>query len=506
MVIIKYRKRIQRSKFDVNACTIKSIDTLFHSRLHCFKVSYRPDDNPNEKKLTTVFAASDEETRNYWLVSFEDCEVYYHTHLNHIHNPTPLAGTNTVTTTNGGGDAMQPAGIAEKAIDSSTNPLLAKPIAVVATAASAISLNPTSSNNNNSSGATNSTINNKITSEPGKITPADLMNALKKRNSIKTPAVAPAVVVEDEDEEQLHSGSMHPFAAALHSRFASAPAVGKTQTKASTLIDATPYSSSEAMSLQRVNTLNMDQLLNMSPQASPMARTQKHPATNPLPLLTEEETSTSPTTTIVTSPKYNYTNYKVTMNKLHYPAERLARRIKIWYCSSGFSLSNSIEVEQFVKELKNTGDKVLIDFSEEKFGELHDCAYLLAVFRKYEQRKMIETMPKSPSSEHCTGIKLDLTLNNNTTAATTIAADNKNTTTITDTTTAATTNKEIGKDESVHLQINADISALEIAQQVRYTYYIYTIYIYICIYTNTHTILQTQYTYIYIFSLLFIPY
>ena len=483
----------------MNACTIKSIDTLFHSRLHCFKVSYRPDDNPNEKKLTTVFAASDEETRNYWLVSFEDCEVYYHTHMNHIHNPTPLAGANSATTTTSGDGAMQPAGIAEKAIDSSTNPLLAKPIAVVATAASAISLNPTN-NDNNSSGTTDSTIDNKITSEPGKITPADLMNALKKRNSIKTPEVAPAVAVEDEDEEQLHSGSMHPFAATLHSRFASAPAVGKTQTKASTLIDATPYSSSEAMSLQRVNTLNMDQLLNMSPQASPMARTQKHPATNPLPLLTEEETSTP--TTIVTSPKYNYTNYKVTMNKLHYPAERLARRIKIWYCSSGFSLSSSIEVEQFVKELKNTGDKVLIDFSEEKFGELHDWANLLAVLRKYEQRKMIETMPKSPSSEHCTGIKLDLTLNNNTSAATTIAADSKNTTTnITDTSTAATTtNKEIGKDESVQLQINADISALEIAQQVRYTYYIY-IYtlihtIYTCIYTLKHNI----YIYICIYS------
>ena len=461
----------------MNACTIKSIDTLFHSRLHCFKVSYRPDDNPNEKKLTTVFAASDEETRNYWLVSFEDCEVYYHTHMNHIHNPTPLAGANSATTTTSGDGAMQPAGIAEKAIDSSTNPLLAKPIAVVATAASAISLNPTN-NDNNSSGTTDSTIDNKTTSEPGKITPADLMNALKKRNSIKTPVVAPAIVMEDEDEEQLHSGSMHPFAAALHSRFASAPAVGKTQTKASTLIDATPYSSSEAMSLQRVNTLNMDQLLNMSPQVSPMARTQKQPATNPLPLLTEEETSTSTPTTVATSPKYNYTNYKVTMNKLHYPAERLARRIKIWYCSSGFSLSNSTEVEQFVKELKNTGDKVLIDFSEEKFGELHDWANLLAVLRKYEQRKMIETMPKSPSSEHCTGIKLDLTLNNNTTATTTIAADNNNKND-TPTTTATTTNKESGKDESVQLQINADISALEIAQQVRYTHYIYTIYIHV---------------------------
>lgn len=72
------------------------------------------------------------------------------------------------------------------------------------------------------------------------------------------------------------------------------------------------------------------------------------------------------------------------VKKVKYPAERLARRIKIWYCSSGFSLSTEQEIEQFVNELQLTGDNTLQSFSQEKFDNILDWAHLLEVLRKYE--------------------------------------------------------------------------------------------------------------------------
>jgi hypothetical protein len=78
-------------------------------------------------------------------------------------------------------------------------------------------------------------------------------------------------------------------------------------------------------------------------------------------------------------------NLTLEFSKIHYPMERLARRIKIWYCSSGFSISSEKEVENFVRELRNTDDKVLHAFSHEKFAYLNDWAKLLEMLRKYEE-------------------------------------------------------------------------------------------------------------------------
>ena len=85
--------------------------------------------------------------------------------------------------------------------------------------------------------------------------------------------------------------------------------------------------------------------------------------------------------------------FKVDLVK--YPAARLARRIKIWYCSSGFSLSTEAEVRQFVTELMNTGDETLKSFANEKFDNILDWANLLEVLRKYELKLRLE----SPQSE-----------------------------------------------------------------------------------------------------------
>lgn len=84
---------------------------------------------------------------------------------------------------------------------------------------------------------------------------------------------------------------------------------------------------------------------------------------------------------------------KVKVTQISYPSERLSRRVKIWYCSSGFSLSSEDEIQTFVNELKNMDDNILQAFSEEKFSQIQDWAKLLELLRKYEQKTMMDQVP-----------------------------------------------------------------------------------------------------------------
>ncbi len=82
-----------------------------------------------------------------------------------------------------------------------------------------------------------------------------------------------------------------------------------------------------------------------------------------------------------------------TLKRVVYPADRLARRVKIWYCSGGFSLSSVEEIQQFVDALRLTDDTTLKAFAEEKFENIHDWSNLLEVLRKYEQKMLTDTPP-----------------------------------------------------------------------------------------------------------------
>jgi hypothetical protein len=81
---------------------------------------------------------------------------------------------------------------------------------------------------------------------------------------------------------------------------------------------------------------------------------------------------------------------KLSLNKVSYPAKKLARRIKVWYSSSGFSLTSDDEIQIFIQELRKSGDPVLISFAEEKFNGISDWANLLDLLRKYEQRVVVD--------------------------------------------------------------------------------------------------------------------
>jgi hypothetical protein len=247
------------------------------------------------------------------------------------------------------------------------------------------------------------------------VSAADLLGALRKRGKSVDVDDDPAAAADA--EEPAHSASLHPFAAQLHSKFASAPAVAKSQEQPagarghSSLADATPYGSNEGLvgdtQLLRVNTMNMDQMF---------APGTPHHNQAPVNAFGNAPTAHASSSTSVAghaagSPRsqttFDFSKVSLALQRVRYPSERLARRIKIWYLSSGFSLSSASEVETFVKELHNTGDKVLADFAEEKFDELQDWANLLAVLRKYEQRRLLEAPNKATSRPQ--GIAFDVT-------------------------------------------------------------------------------------------------
>lgn len=375
------RKRLQRAKFDINESSVKSIDQLFHSRLYCFKVSYRPED-ANEKKVSAVFAAEDEDSLNYWLVSFEDCEIYYHTH---------------------GGDKKHAAGPADTPVvaESTARAQPSKAAPVIA------------------SGGGTSEVGSDIGSGGsggGKISPADLANALRKRGG--GMAAEPKDEGEDKyDDTYTNSKNnkpvstaahANPLVAALHSRFASAPAnvpqhPHQGEDPSSAAVEVDHSASTESLQyndqLLRVNTMNMDTLLSMpNKQVSNLQE----------PLVMEVAAPLPAAPAPLSAADSAVSKLKFSVKRVKYPSERLSRRIKIWYCSSGFSIASVSEVEQFVAELRNTGDAVLSSFAEEKFGDLQDWANLLAVLRKYEQRRVIDSPVGGPTHQALDGITFEI--------------------------------------------------------------------------------------------------
>ena len=464
-------KKFQRAKFDINLCSVKSIDQLFHSRLYAFKITYKPED-PAEKKITAVFAAENEEILHYWLASFEDCEEHFH--AKHAAAAAALVASKNASESASVSGASSP-----------VRPSSSPPTATVSAAA------PVASETAAAPAATAG-----VTEAPAIFDArAALAAALAKRRASKTGDITAAsepaqesagrtatpVVLEETPPSLPATPSvpMNPLAAALQARFASAPSVFRKQETeqelppppppaAASVDDASRVDQSvlgsrstdglgegrgSELHLLRVNTLNMDQMLSMdlqfdAPPPLPYTPMGETPA-NSLPfsqnnkntvLVTDSTAASSSTTPTqsstsaaeapfsapiaasvppasaaplsvapvpVSPPSVDLSAVKFSVQRVKYPAERLSRRIKIWYCSSGFSLSTAADVEHFVKELRNTDDALLAAFSEEKFDELQDWANLLAMLRKYEQKWAITNLVDP--AKRLDGIAFDVT-------------------------------------------------------------------------------------------------
>lgn len=482
LLLYQHSKRFQRAKFDINLCSVKSIDQLFHSRLYSFKITYKPED-PAEKKITAVFAAENEDALHYWLASFEDCEEHFHN--KHLAAMAAAAGVAPVSAAS---SPARPAPSLVVSASTATAEATVPPV-VASTAAVVPVVAETPAPASSTTTATAET--------PAKFDArAALAAALAKRRASKTGDVSatpePArespspfpVALEEAPPSPPAAPSvpLNPLAAALQARFASAPSVFRKQEPEpdfplppppAPLADESPRlvgsglesrsqdgmgeRQSSDMHLMRVNTLNMDQMLSMdlkfdAPPPLPYTPMGQTPANSlpfsqnnmntvlvtmpntasnsPTPTPTEGSAAEAPfsvpkpvSATLTSSlalpvapvavpaalapPAVDLSAVKFSVQRVKYPAERLSRRIKIWYCSSGFSLSTAAEVEHFVKELRNAGDAVLTAFSEEKFDELQDWANLLAMLRKYEQKWAV-TSPADPA-KRLDGIAFDVT-------------------------------------------------------------------------------------------------
>lgn len=435
MQCIHFRKRIQRAKFDINMCSVKSIDQLFHSRLYSFKVTFKPED-PVEKKVTAVFAAEDEDALNYWLVSFEDCEEHFH--AKHAAAAAKLAL-----------DSAPPSGSTSPTPSSAPTTAESSPLKRASVSVTEPST-PTPS---------------VVTASGKKMTPAALalQEKLAKRRASKAGTPVPAAVETEAGLEgtetpvepplptpssppaEVAAAPLNPLAAALQARFASAqfkktepvavlapepvtvstPAVATDPRVTGSHSGDVLWGGGTSDPLLRVNTLNMDQMLSLEMtqptvllpplSGAPFTPMSNTPVRVPLhvesvvPPMSTVDSSPAPAfaAPVLAPPSVDLSAVKFSVQRVKYPAERLSRRIKIWYCSGGFSLSTAADVEQFVKQLRNTGDAVLTAFSEEKFDELQDWANLLSMLRKYEQ-KWAMTSPADPA-KRLDGIAFDVT-------------------------------------------------------------------------------------------------
>jgi hypothetical protein len=420
------RKRIPRAKFDINACSVKSIDSIYYSKLHCFKVTFKPTESVSapapgapvtDKKITAVFAAEDQEALHYWLISFADCEAHWQ------------ARAERRAATAAAGLPLSP----EPAAPAAPGPA---PALSAAAAAVAASLAAKRLDGN---------------APPPGISAADLAGELRKRSFSITSASGDTAAAATANN---NSNSSYPGGIGADGRSISISAGGDDSFYGS-IVSNGGDNPNDSGRVYRVDTSNFDDILShrsssMKEPAGAAAAAAASGATSgvaggiaagvaasgvatgagtaavanaalpPVPMGVPVGPPVVVETPQEIAAKKLVSQLKFSLKGVRYPAERLARRVKIWYCSSGFSLSSVGEVEQFVSHLRKSGDAVLSAFSGEKFGDLQDWANLLAVLRKYEQKRLVDA--PGEAAKRPTGITFQACVNNPVAAATTTTA------------------------------------------------------------------------------------
>lgn len=389
--------RIKRGQIDVRACKLKVIDTSFHRRINVFRISYKTTtesntplsgssssstsvvamDSPimpsasdesislaasnNTNKHVMYFAAADEETLNYWLISFYDA-LKHSEELKAQQQQLLSVSTDAPSiTSTADSSSMLPSTVIP---DKKASLLPSSPAADGSRdGTSPSSSGPPSSVVLKDDSKKGDRKDKGDDAERGKTrvsTTVDarsaLMNMLNKRNMV------------DSDATVVNSNS------------------NSSSSGVSDKIDGDGQRSSEPLN----TTITMDVLTSNDRNSSNTSDIQSLPI---------QHTSTAPPVPPPPSPipavKVNprdalLSKLKLSLNKVSYPAKKLARRIKVWYSSSGFSLTSDDEIQIFIQELRKSGDPVLISFAEEKFNGISDWANLLDLLRKYEQRVVVD--------------------------------------------------------------------------------------------------------------------
>ena len=447
--------RIKRGQIDVRACKLKVIDTTFHRRINVFRISYKTTtttattesntpvlvssssssssastvamDSPimstasdeaislatasnNTNKHVIYFAAADEETLNYWLISFYDAlkhsEEMKAQQQQLSEASAPLTDAPSIASTADSSSIVPPVIPDKRASLLTSASLLPSPATDGRDSTSHSSAGPPSvvskdddkkesreegekdaeksSRRIISSGNVNVSVVGSATDRRASTT-ADarsaLMNMLNKRNMGDSDTTAAPVVVVDADNG-INSNRNSSNSSSSSGGGSSSSGGGGGGKIVGDGVQSEPLNAASTVDALKNNDRNSGNTVDIQPlPTQPTAPTSMQAFAPPPSLIP----------TVKINPRdVLLSKLKLSLNKVSYPAKKLARRIKVWYSSSGFSLTSDEEIQLFIQELRKSGDQVLISFAEEKFNGISDWANLLDLLRKYEQKIVVD--------------------------------------------------------------------------------------------------------------------
>jgi hypothetical protein len=420
-----YRRRIPRGKVPILEQTVEPIDLVYYGRLYAFKlIATGPDDS----KIVSIFSAEDLESYSYWLISFDDC-FKYQDEQRELKEQQELEKLQLDEERLQQAAATFARSRSNSAIDGIGLPTGLPPIApgLKKTASSQQMLDksqiigerrPSMRLDHLEQHLAQEKVNDKKDSKDrtfDTITAnAVSHNFFEDPGMIRVPSFKSKESVFANDDINLRNGSGEK--------------VSKSRSKEKERSREIGIYNEPIIQL---NDKNLDELLDFSPVSPPARNHPPLPPTAPAvpppppaapgsPVAQNGDLQKSLRRSISNLNNNNNNNNNVSMYKMKkrdseldmneirrieftlkkavYPADRLSRRVKIWYCSGGFSLSTEEEIHQFVDALKNTDDPTLKAFSEEKFEHIHDWSNLLEVLRKYEQKVLTDEKETAESA------------------------------------------------------------------------------------------------------------
>lgn len=360
-------RRILRGKMDVNDSSIKTVDYVYYGRLFVFKLTRNGGTAPED---SLIFAAEEMESLSYWLVSFNDCRT---------HKDEKEAAAREAATA-----LASPIQLPE--VDEDGNVRLVEDRgSYTPFARLSVSVDQGSPGGGLRTGER----------------PAALRDAaygpLTEPHGRQRASTLPAESAEEIDKKAMvihyHRPSFEFPSPNPHKK----PSFHISDAGISAGdLDISPRALSSALStmslmeaVTEINETNLDDLFKVEGGLSRVNTMHK-----------EVDNDTKVVDRIA---------FKV--KSVHYSAERLARRIRIWYCSSGFALTSEQEIEIFVNSLRSSDDEVLKSFAEERFDQIKDWATLLELLCKYEQKVILERQQAegedgfvAPKSIHITAL------------------------------------------------------------------------------------------------------
>lgn len=374
-----HRRRIPRTKHNLRELFISPLDSVFYGKLFALKVT-KALDIDDEDEFIAVYAADDHEAYSYWMISFQDCKDYEEVEKKKLEEEMKAKLEEELAAKKRKEEEERKveeervrileeqrkhAEIAEKAkIDADTK---AKAVASIASVIAQ-------------------------QAPPAEEKPKKRKLSIKEKLEAQMKAKAAGLPMPNFDEEEEENDSQP----ANESKGIDSVSKVGSMSFVGPVVRVTDDNLDDMLQVKSVTSADSSDrgmMAHSLPGSFSVAAVAPPPPPEPV----------NPRLSLIEKLEFK-------VKKTTYPADRLSRRVKIWYCSSGFSLSSVDEIQQFVQELKSTGDHTLEAFADEKFDKINDWANLLEVLRKYEQRLLIEMPQQNQINNDVINVEVEIML------------------------------------------------------------------------------------------------